>query len=155
MPHPGNSNLYRCFLVWRVANHICRLIIHESVVKRAKLFLLFLLTDSYAASRKHQSLPLFPGVACSKPHLSSSLISYKRPSRILKRSGAGCFEHDTDWLYPLYPFPSFTLTSKWIDFSLAGCTCAAGSFFPSLYDVNPAYRPLVTYRPAPEQTHGH
>jgi len=74
MPHPGNSNLYRCFLVWRVANHICRLIIYESVVKTAKLFLLFLLTDSYAASRKQQSLPLFPGVACDKSHLPLDLV---------------------------------------------------------------------------------
>jgi hypothetical protein len=26
MPHPGNSNLYRCFLVWRLASYICRLL---------------------------------------------------------------------------------------------------------------------------------
>jgi len=24
MPHPGNSNLYRCFPVWRPASHIRR-----------------------------------------------------------------------------------------------------------------------------------
>jgi len=24
MPHPGNSNLYRWFLVWRLENYICR-----------------------------------------------------------------------------------------------------------------------------------
>jgi len=41
----------------------------EAVIKRAKLFLLFLFTDSYTASKKQQYLQLFIGVASGKLHL--------------------------------------------------------------------------------------
>jgi hypothetical protein len=45
-------------------------------MKRAGLFLLFLFTDSYAASRKQQSLPLVPGVASGKLQLSAKKSGY-------------------------------------------------------------------------------
>jgi hypothetical protein len=75
MPHPGNSSLYRCFLVWRPASHLRR----RSVIKRAGLFLLFVFTASYAAFRKQQSLPLYPGVAFGKS--SPSAAKKKREAK--------------------------------------------------------------------------
>ncbi|MBW6520338.1 MAG: hypothetical protein K0A99_04890 [Desulfoarculaceae bacterium] len=62
MPHPRDSNPYRCFLEWYSASCIrCRSYQQE-------LFLLFLFTDSYATSKRQQSLPLFLGVVFGKLH---------------------------------------------------------------------------------------
>jgi len=69
MPHPENSNLFRCFLVWRLAN--CASAGDDTrgcYTKSKGFFLLVSFTDSYAASGKQQSVPLFSGVASGKSH---------------------------------------------------------------------------------------
>jgi hypothetical protein len=92
MPHPGDSNPYRCFLVWRVA-------LTSAADHQAKPFLLFLFTDSYAASRRQQSLPLFPGVACGT-HICSG--SSSKAFLALFIYGLLCRIQETA-IFPLFP----------------------------------------------------
>jgi hypothetical protein len=62
MPRHENSNLSSCFHAWRPANYI------QQTLHGKVFFLPDLSTDSYAASMKQQSVPLFHGVASGKSH---------------------------------------------------------------------------------------
>jgi len=39
MPRQGNSNLFRCFLAWRLANNICHISYKKPLSNRQGLFL--------------------------------------------------------------------------------------------------------------------
>ncbi len=68
MPHPGNSNLLCCFLVWRLTNYICRRSYKVPLLREQGLFLACFI---YGLLCRIQETAICSAVSCvatGKPH---------------------------------------------------------------------------------------